>query len=404
MSSAGTALRLLRGDVVPFLSPSWGPEEWATLAQWQAGATFDGAPERLEQAMADRLGGNVRVHASSYGRVAVSTALEALDLPAGSEVLLPSFSCSALIMAVHQAGAAPVLVDVDEDLNISAESVDAAWGPAVRAVIAPHVGGLWAASLPDLVDLCRERGALLIEDVAHALGLVVDGRPAGTSGDAAIFSTGTGKPLFGPGGGLLAVPTSSDLRPRPLDPEPRDQVAARVQQFVADYRPGPIDRLRQVAGIVRGRLAGPPTQALEGFRFTPHAMSDVEARIATIQLGRLDAMISARQAHAERWRELLGGSSVVVAPRERNTCVKFWARCATDADAATMRRALLRQGVETESLWTPLHLRPAFAAARHPSLPVTEASWRRVFSLPVRPNLPADAWARATAAIAAVRS
>jgi dTDP-4-amino-4,6-dideoxygalactose transaminase len=89
------------------------------------------------------------------------------------------------------------------------------------------------------------------------------------------------------------------------------------------------------------------------------------------------------------------------APLSDNSFSKFWVDCTSrgPAFAAQMRSTLWRQGVETESLYRPLHLRPEFRECRTVPLPNTEALAPVVFSLPVRADLDPGDWRRIERAV-----
>src|SRR5262249_56189270 len=111
-------------------------------------------------------------------------ALRGLGVGDGAEVFIPTFACDALHHAVTRCGAAPVLVDADPaTLSLSPIDAKRRITARTRAVIVPHAFGL-AADLEPFVAL----GLLIVEDCAQSLGAVVDGRPAGSRGQAAVCS------------------------------------------------------------------------------------------------------------------------------------------------------------------------------------------------------------------------
>jgi 8-amino-3,8-dideoxy-alpha-D-manno-octulosonate transaminase len=123
----------------------------------------------------------------SSGTSALVTALAALGVGAGDEVVMPTFTFVASFEAVLAVGAVPVLADVDETLTLSPEAAAAAVGPRTRAVMPVHMCGAMA-DLGALGDLCRERGLLLLEDACQATGATWRGRALGTVGRAGCYS------------------------------------------------------------------------------------------------------------------------------------------------------------------------------------------------------------------------
>jgi dTDP-4-amino-4,6-dideoxygalactose transaminase len=121
----------------------------------------------------------------------------------GGRVILPAIGCPSLLATVVLSGRKPVVVDVDRDLNIDPDRVDEEIRPG-DIVLAVHIFGI-PCDILRLEKICRENGAMLIEDVAQAVGgrIPPDDRPLGTFGDASILSFAEGKILPTHGGGLI---------------------------------------------------------------------------------------------------------------------------------------------------------------------------------------------------------
>ena len=120
--------------------------------------------KRLEEAVADRLGGEAV--AVSSGTAALYLSLLALDVPEGARVVVPSYTCNSLYAAVSYAGAVAVCADVPaRGVSPDAETVKPLLGPGTGAVIAPHTCG-YLAGCKAIAGL----GVPLIEDCAHAVG------------------------------------------------------------------------------------------------------------------------------------------------------------------------------------------------------------------------------------------
>jgi len=123
----------------------------------------------------------------SSGTAALSTALAALGIGAGDEVILPTFTFVASFEAVLSVGATPVLADVDDTLTLAPAAARAAVTPRTRAVMPVHMcGGM--ADLDALGALCRERNLILFEDACQAIGATYKGRAVGTIGRAGAYS------------------------------------------------------------------------------------------------------------------------------------------------------------------------------------------------------------------------
>src|SRR5262249_24487397 len=118
-------------------------------------------------------------------------------------------------LSVHAVGAMPVLVDVrPEDGQLNVRKLAEAAGPKTRAVVASHLHG-GGVPMRELTEWAAQRGLRVIEDAAQAPGAVIEGRKAGTWGDAGILSFGGSKLLSaGRGGALLTRHADVLLRAR----------------------------------------------------------------------------------------------------------------------------------------------------------------------------------------------
>jgi len=120
------------------------------------------------------------------------------------EVILPSISCATPANAALLAGLTPRFADVDPESGMpTLSSIQERCTPNTGAVVFIHLFGQ-TADIKDLGDWCREKGILLIEDLAQALGASLpDGTPAGSVGDLSVFSFNPTKILECGGGALL---------------------------------------------------------------------------------------------------------------------------------------------------------------------------------------------------------
>lgn len=153
---------------------------------------FDGArnghwkAKELEEAICKHFGSK---HAQllSSGTAALTTAMAALGIGAGDEVIMPSFTFVASFEAVLSTGAVPVLVDVDETLTLNPDAVRAAITGKTKCVMPVHMCGSMA-DMDALKFICKEHNLLLLEDACQSIGGTYKGKALGTIGDAGTFS------------------------------------------------------------------------------------------------------------------------------------------------------------------------------------------------------------------------
>lgn len=161
--------------------------------------------DAFQTALADYIGGGVRVLAFNSGTSALEASLIAANIGPGDEVIVPAMSFVATANVVLRTGARPVFVDVDPvSRNLHAEAVERAITPRTRVVIPVHFAGR-AVDMEPIHALANGRGLLVIEDAAQAIGTRYRDRPIGSSGNPVCFSFHPNKNITTIEGGAVAV-------------------------------------------------------------------------------------------------------------------------------------------------------------------------------------------------------
>jgi len=124
--------------------------------------------KELEQAICDKFGCDY-AQLTSSGTAALTTAMAALGIGSGDEVIMPSFTFVASFEAVLSVGAIPVLVDIDETLTLSIAAVKKAITPKTKCIMPVHMCGSMA-DLDALQAICKEHKILLLEDACQSIG------------------------------------------------------------------------------------------------------------------------------------------------------------------------------------------------------------------------------------------
>ena len=140
----------------------------------------------LEKAITETFGCTY-AQLTSSGTAALTTAMSALGIGAGDEVIMPTFTFVASFEAVLSVGAIPVLVDIDESLTLHPEAVRNAITPRTKCVMPVHMCGSMA-DLDALQSICNEHGLILLEDACQSIGGSYKGKALGTIGHAGTFS------------------------------------------------------------------------------------------------------------------------------------------------------------------------------------------------------------------------
>lgn len=216
-----------------------------------------------------------------HGSSALVTALEALGLGAGDEVLVPGLTWVACASAVAGIGAVPVLVDVDDEtLCMSVAAAEAAITERTAAILVVHLF-CSAADLDAFVALADRRGLALLEDCSQAHGARWHGRRVGTFGTVSAFSFQQTK-LLTAGEGGATLTSDATLFDR------MEQLRADGRRYVDEPRLGHLD-LEEI-GTVQGRN---------------YCMTEFQAALLLEGLTRLDDENDLRRANAEQLDVLL---------------------------------------------------------------------------------------------------
>jgi perosamine synthetase len=227
---------------IPHSRPTIGPEEErAALRVLRSGMLGGGEEvERFERALEKTVGGG-KATAVHTGSAALHLALLGLGIGAGDRVVVPSYTCAAVLNAVRYVGAEPILADVSpETANLDPDDVKRRLRAGTKAIIAPHMLGR-----PAPVRELRALGVPVIEDCAMALG----GR-VGREGEVSVFSFYATKMMATGHGGAVAA---------------RDRAIVRRVSDLVDYDNREEYRVRHnyrmsalVAALGRAQLAKLP--------------------------------------------------------------------------------------------------------------------------------------------------
>jgi dTDP-4-amino-4,6-dideoxygalactose transaminase len=348
---------------VPFLdlrrqTEALRPELERALARVLDSGRFVGGPvvEEFEQAWASYCGVAHAVGCAS-GTDALALALRAVGVAPGDEVVTAANTCVPTVAAIEQAGAVPVLADVDsETYTLDPARIEEAITERTRAIVAVHLYGRCAEMEP-ILGLAREHGLKVVEDGAQAHGAEYEARRAGSLADAAAFSFYPTKNLGALGDAGAVVTDDADVAAR----------ARRLREY------GEEDRYRSLEPGVNSRL------------------DPLQAAVLLCKLERLDAWNERRRELARRYRD-----AGLDAPEGIHHLFVIRVR---ERDA--FRARLAEAGIETLVHYPlPIHGHPAYARLARPGLETSERLAREVVSLPLYPEL-TDEEARAVAQAAA---
>ncbi|HPW77561.1 MAG: dTDP-3-amino-3,6-dideoxy-alpha-D-galactopyranose transaminase [Candidatus Omnitrophica bacterium ADurb.Bin292] len=215
--------------------------------------------------------------ALANGTVALETALRALGIGPGDDVIVPSRTFIASASCAVMCGARPIVADVDSvSQNITVDTLKAVLTSRTRAIIAVHLAG-WPCDMKPIMAFARQRGLKVIEDCAQALGASYQGRPVGSLGHVAAFSFCQDKILTTGGeGGMLTT---------------NDQAIWKKAWTYKDHG--------KRHGTSSGLKFLPRFQWVHDSFGTNGRMTEMQAAIGRVQLRKVRRWVRKRRTHAE---------------------------------------------------------------------------------------------------------
>ena len=327
----------------------------------------------FEQEFASWVGARHAVAVSSC-TAAIQMALTALDLPPGSGVLTPTLTFCGAVQAIVHARLRPVLVDADErTMAVSPEGVAAAAKRGASAMVVQHMAGypVDSAALAAAAGISLDN---VVEDAAHGLGATMRGRTVGSEARAACFSFYATKNLpIGEGGAITT--TDRDL-------------ADRLRRMRLHGMSGDAWRRYHRSGSWRYTVEDSGLKA----NFT-----DIQAAIGRAQLRSLDRWQHRRAEIAASYDTLLAQLPGIELPPRPLDDLHAWHLyiVRVHGEFGMHRDAVVEEladaGIGASVHFIPVHHQPYFRELLGPDecdhLPVADAMFPRLLSLPLHPGL-----------------
>ena len=157
----------------------------------------------FEKEFAERMGTRFALGVTS-GTAALNTAIAALGIGPGDEVILPAFTWHSCFNAIVLAGALPVFAEIDESFNIDPDDAAAKITPQTKAIMAVHLLGN-PCDMDRIMAVARKHRVRVLEDCAQSVGASYKGRPLGSIGDIAIYSLQLNKTITAGEGGAVVT-------------------------------------------------------------------------------------------------------------------------------------------------------------------------------------------------------
>ena len=275
-------------------------------------------------------------------------------LKEGDEVIVPSNTYIASILAISANNLTPVLVEPCVDsFNIDPKKVEAAITGKTKAILPVHLYGQ-LADMPAIMDIAKRYNLLVLEDSAQAHGACLDGKKAGSWGDASGFSFYPGKNL-GALGDAGAITTN-------------DEELADTLRALRNY--GSHEKYKNLFQGVNSRL------------------DEIQAAMLSVKLNHLDAEIAHRCKVANAYLEGINNKAIILPTKEYDSAHVWHVFVIRCEHRNELQKYLAENGVQTLIHYPlPPHQQPAYKEWNELSYPISERIHAEVLSLPIGPTM-----------------
>ena len=346
---------------IPFSIPYLTREDEAAVAKCLRETRLSQGKyvETFEKEFAEYVGTKHAI-ATSNGTTALHTALAAMNVKEGDEVIVPSFSFVATANCVLYQRSKPVFVDVDsQTFNIDPEKIEQKITKRTKAIIPMDYGGQ-PCDMDEINEIARDHSLMILEDSAEAHGSKYKSKMAGNLGDAGIFSFYPNKNITTGEGGM--VTTNSDE-------------IARKARLIRSH--GQDSRYHHI---------------MLGYNYR---MTDIQASLGVSQLHRLNTVIAMKRRLAEYYDDQISQHckdvTVPFVKNDRTHTYMFYSICFPSQKHRDRSELMLeKSGIETRIAFPPIHLQPLYRELfgfTEGYLPVTEDLANRILSLPMYPTM-----------------
>ena len=307
----------------------------------------------------------------SNGTAALHLSLKALGIGNGSEVIIPDITFVATASSVLLTGATPVLVDVDEDLNISIPSIKKSITSKTKAIIPVHFAGK-SCKIKEIASIARKNHIAIIEDCAHAIGARVNSKHVGTFGQSGCFSFYPTKNFTTIEGGMVITNSKN------------------IADFVRSARNHGISK------TLASRFSGgkPWDYDIENPGYN-YRLDEIRASLGINQIKRVKKMNLLRKKAANYYTKKLGNVNGIVVPDKsigtehvhHLYVIRITRKYGISRDILFQK--LLERGIRTSVHYKPLHRFMIFKkmAKVFGSLSNSKDAYSQILSLPIYPSI-----------------
>ena len=271
--------------------------------------------------------------AMSAGTAAIHMALRAAGIGSGDVVFCQSMTFAASANPIVYQNATPVFIDSEPDTwNLSPEALRRAFKKyKAKAVVVVHLYGT-PAKMDEIMEICRENDAVLIEDAAEGLGGEYKGKKLGSFGDFGILSFNGNKIITTSGGGMLV---GNDT----------DKLATVLKWITQSREPAKWYQHEEL-----------------GYNYR---MSNICAGIGRGQMHVLEDHVEQKTNIYKKYKAAFEGIPVTMQPYENNTKPNHWLSAMTidktsDVSPFDIMDIFAEKNIESRPIWKPMHMQPFY--------------------------------------------
>lgn len=289
--------------------------------------------KEFEEKFSARVGRKYGISLST-GSCALETAVTALGIGKGDEVIMPTFTIISCANAIVRAGAKPVVVDSAPDTwNMDVNLISSKITSKTKAIMVVHIYGL-PVDMDQVIEIAQKYGLKIIEDAAEAHGQDYKGKPSGSFGDISIFSFYSNKHITTGEGGMIVT---------------NDEILAEKCKS-----------LKNLCFLPHKRFYHEEL----GWNFR---MSNLQAAVGVAQLERLNEFVKIKRKMGKKYTELLQNMDSIQLPLETTDYAEniYWVygivlKDSMPFDAVTAMKKLSDLKIGTRPFFFPMHKQPVF--------------------------------------------
>lgn len=289
----------------------------------------------------------------SNGLDALKLILRAYEIGPGDEVIVPSNTYIASILAISEVGATPILVEPTiESYNLDPNLIESKITSSTKAILVVHLYGLVAEMTP-IIEFAKKHQLKVIEDAAQAHGAIYNGKRVGSLGDAAGFSFYPGKNL-GALGDAGAITTNDDELAEKL-------LALRNYGSKKKYE-----------------------NIYKGYN---HRLDEMQAALLQVKLPCLDMDNEKRRIIANKYLEEIVNSNIILPKKPENAEQTVWhVFVIRTKERDRLQEYLLDNCIQTVIHYPiPPHKQEAYIEMKEERFPISEQIHSEILSIPISP-------------------